>query len=155
MRRGGRIAGFILATLLWAPDCVSAAETRYIDYVVEWFDPTGQLIATGWLHLALAPVDLVEVEVVGRYVADRREAGAPPLGPEGAGVRGRLAGRRLELGIRAFLFDAVNVEAVASDADAPRLEGRWYFSENWGWRTGGWRAYPTSAPPPTEAWRLP
>jgi len=156
--RRSRAAVLVLAgLLLGGPIRAPAGETRFIDYAVEWFDPTGQLIATGWLHLVLAPVDPVEVQVVGRYRPDRREAGAPPLATDGARVLGRMVGRRLELGIRIFLLDAVNVEAVASDADATRLEGRWRFSKNRGWRTGAWRAYPISTPPPatpTDAWLL-
>ena len=141
-------AALALATLLlFGPVHAPAAETRFIDYAVEWFDPTGRLIATGWLHTAVVPEAPAGHRIVGYYRPDRREDGAPRLSPQESRVRGTLSAGRLELGISIDLFDAVRIEGRVIGADARIMQGQWRYPDNRGYRYGAWRAYAIGKPP--------
>jgi hypothetical protein len=131
----------VVALLLLGPVRSHADDARFIDYAVEWFEPTGRLIATGWLHLALVPEGPAGQRVVGHYRPDRRDEGAPPLSPQGSRVWGRVRGLRVELGMSIFLLDAVRIEAHLVNGDARRIQGQWRWSDSWSSRYGAWRAY--------------
>ena len=141
MTLGRWLAVLVLALLLLGPARVHADDVRFIDYAVEWFEPTGRLIATGWLHVALVPDGSSAQWMVGHYRPDRQDEGAPPLSLQGSRVRGRVREPRIELGMSIFLFDVVRIEARLIDADAHRIRGQWRFPDNRGYRYGAWRAY--------------
>ena len=142
MTRGRWLAVLVLALpLLLGPIRTYATDVRFIDYAVEWFEPTGRLIATGWLHVALVPDGRVGHRIVGHYRPDRRDEGAPPLSPQGSRVWGRVRAPRVELGMSIFLLDAVRIEAHLVNGDARRIQGQWRWSDSWSSRYGAWRAY--------------
>lgn len=148
MRPVRRPAALVPALLLiLAPLCAHAADTRFVTYAVEWFDPTGRLVATGWLHTALVPEAPAGDRIVGYYRPDRREHGAPRLSPRDSRVRGTLRAGWLELGMRIDLFDAVRIEGRVIDADARIMQGQWRYPDNRGYRYGAWRAYAIGKPP--------
>jgi len=106
------------------------AESTVRSYAVELFDPTGRLMATGRVTVALTPSDEFESahRIDGHYGFDRSGPGTPPLEEEGGRVHGITLGDRVRLSLAVFPFERVEIEARFLDADRDRLAGDWRYS---------------------------
>lgn len=135
------LAALALAVVTAPP---ASAETTVREYLVELFDQSEMLVASGRLALAFTPVEGVNgaFRVDGEHHFDRASPGAPPVGPSATGVHGQVNRHFVRMSLAVVLLERIEVEARFTDQRFGPLTGTWRYAECFRFARGWIRAIP-------------